>query len=104
MKQRSISTEKMSEYLCNLDIASMYPYSIRDYAPLYAKPEQVPWSKYKDFRYKKSLFSDEYFLFGQLKNPQFSIRPFVDKLLKFSSESALLLTCEIYGIEVKREK
>ena len=94
----------MSEYLCDLDIMSMYQNSIGDYAPLYAKPEQVPWSKYKDFRYKKSFFSDEYFLFGQPKKSQFSIRPLVDKLLKFSSENVLLLTCEIYGIEVKEQR
>lgn len=103
-------------FICDIDIVSvysdlvsMYSSSIGQHMPLYAKPlyaklEQVPQSKYKDFRYKKSSFSDEYFLFGWPKKTKVSIRPLVYKLLNFSSENALLLTCEIYGIEVKEQK
>ena len=81
-------------FICDIDIVSvysdlvsMYSSSIGQHMPLYAKP-----------------FSDEYFLFGWPKKTKVSIRPLVYKLLNFSSENALLLTCEIYGIEVKEEK
>ncbi len=91
----------MSEhFICDIDIASMYYGTVNGSMPMYTKPEQVPWSKYESFAYKKSFFTNEYILFRRSK--KFYTGPVGDELLSFSSKNALLLTCEIYGIKVKR--
>lgn len=88
--------------ICDSDFALLYPTRMEPIEKFFDSLGQVPLKMYESFFYRKSSSSEEYILFGKI-HAHFASFDAV-KLLKFSSESELLLTCEIYGIEVKREK